>query len=388
MFNLINMLFNSTRFVAVLTLVLALGVATIGLMGASGVAMAQQDGEVPGQSLGTTNDADIWRAVRQGQEFTVSIPDKKAGVMIQSEGENWRNARNGPVTNFGGWMIIGMIIMLAAFFGLRGRIRIDSGFSGKQILRFGSLERIGHWLTAGSFIVLGLTGLNIMYGRYLFGKSVESPGDFSGLHQFFAFTAYYGKLAHNYIAFAFMLGIVMIFVLWVKDNIPRGIDLKWLAVGGGLFSKDVHPPAKKFNAGQKFIFWTVVLGGLTLSVSGLMLMFPFTVGLFAPTFEVLNVFGLNLPTDLSVIEEMQLSQLWHAVVGVVMIAIIIAHIYIGSMGMEGAWDAVGSGMVDENWAREHHGLWVAEVKGEAPPPDHSGDAAPKKAAGDAKPQSA
>jgi formate dehydrogenase subunit gamma len=350
--------------------------------------MAQQDGAVPGQSLGTTNDADIWRAVRQGQEFTVSIPDKKAGIMIQSEGENWRNARNGPVTNFGGWMIIGMIIMLAAFFGLRGRIRIDSGFSGKQILRFGSLERIGHWLAAGSFVVLGLTGLNIMYGRYLFGKSVESPGDFSGLHQFFAFTAYYGKLAHNYIAFVFMLGIVMIFVLWVKDNIPRGIDLKWLAVGGGLFSKDVHPPAKKFNAGQKFIFWTVVLGGLTMSISGLTLMFPFTIGLFAPTFEVLNVFGLNLPTDLSVIEEMQLSQLWHAVVAVVMIAIIIAHIYIGSMGMEGAWDAVGSGMVDENWAREHHGLWVAEVKGEAPPPDHSGDAAPKKAAGDAKPQTA
>ena len=388
MFKLINMLFNSTRFVAILTLVTALGVATIGLMGASGMAMAQQDGAVPGQSQGTTNDADIWRAVRQGQEFTVSIPDKKAGIMIQSEGENWRNARNGPVTNFGGWMIIGVIILLAAFFGLRGRIRIDSGFSGKLIQRFNSLERFAHWLTAGSFIVLGLTGLNIMYGRYLFGKSVESPGDFSGLHQFFAFTAYYGKLAHNYIAFAFMLGVVMIFLLWVKDNIPRGIDLKWLAVGGGLFSKNVHPPAKKFNAGQKLIFWTVILGGTTISVSGLILMFPFTIGLFAPTFEVLNVFGLNLPTDLSVIEEMQLSQLWHAVVGVVMIAIIIAHIYIGSMGMEGAWDAMGSGMVDENWAREHHGLWVAEVKGEAPPPDHSGDTGSKKAAGDAKPQSA
>ena len=386
MFKLIDMLVNVTRFVAVLSLVAALGIAAIGLPGSSGTAMAQQAGEVPGQSLGTSNDADLWRAVREGREFTVSIPDKKAGVMIQSEGENWRNARNGPVTNFGGWMIIGMIIVLAGFFGLRGRIRIDSGFSGKLIRRFGSLELIGHWLTAGSFIVLGLTGLNIMYGRYLFGKSLESPGEFSGLHQFFAFTAYYGKLAHSYIAFAFMLGIVLIFVLWVKDNIPRGIDLKWLAVAGGLFSKNVHPPAKKFNAGQKFIFWTVVLGGLTLSVSGLMLMFPFTVGLFAPTFEVLNVFGLNLPTDLSVIEEMQLSQLWHAVVAVVMIAIIIAHIYIGSMGMEGAWDAVGSGMVDENWAREHHGLWVAEVKGEAPPPDHSGDAAPKKAAGDAKPQ--
>jgi formate dehydrogenase subunit gamma len=158
MFKIINMLFKVTRFVAILVLVTAVGVAATGSLGSSGTAMAQQDGAVPGQSLGTTNDADIWRAVRQGQEFTVSIPDKKAGIMIQSEGENWRNARNGPVTNFGGWMIIGMIIMLAAFFGLRGRIRIDSGFSGKQILRFGSLERIGHWLAAGSFVVLGLVG--------------------------------------------------------------------------------------------------------------------------------------------------------------------------------------------------------------------------------------
>ena len=178
----------------------------------------------------------------------------------------------------------------------------------------------------------------------------------------------------------------MIVVLWVKDNIPRAIDLKWLAVGGGLFSKNVHPPAKKFNAGQKFIFWTVVIGGASLSVSGLALMFPFTFGIFAPTFGVLNLLGLGLPTTLTGIEEMQLSQLWHSVVAAIMIAIIISHIYIGSLGMEGAWDAMGSGMVDENWAREHHGLWVAEVKGEAPPPDHSGDGGSKVTAGDAKPQ--
>ena len=388
MFKLIKTIRHPARIAALLMLAAGLGMAAIDLPGVSGMALAQQAGEVPGESLGAASDADFWRAVREGQQFTVSIPDKQAGVMIQSEGENWRNARNGPVTNIGGWVIVGMLVVLGFFFGLRGRIRIDSGLSGKLIQRFSSVERIGHWLTAGSFIVLGLTGLNVMYGRYLFGKGGETPGDFSGLHQFFAFTAYYGKLAHSYIAFAFMAGIVMIVVLWVKDNIPRAIDLKWLAVGGGLFSKDVHPPAKKFNAGQKFIFWTTVLGGVSLSVSGLALMFPFTFGVFAPTFEVLNYLGLNLPTTLTVIEEMQLSQLWHAVVSAIMIAIIIAHIYIGSLGMEGAWDAMGSGMVDENWAREHHGLWMAEVKGEAPPPDHDGDGGSKAAAGDAKPQTA
>jgi len=367
--------------------VVAIGIGVIGnLAGVGGVAMAQQAGEVPGQAQGVTSDADFWRAVREGEQFTVSIPDKKAGVMIQSEGENWRNARNGPIANFGGWVIVGMFVVLGIFFGLRGRIRIDSGLSGKLIQRFSSVERIGHWLAAGSFLVLGLTGLNIMYGRYLFGNAGETQGEFSALHQFFAFTAYYGKLLHSYIAFAFMAGIVMIFVLWVKDNIPRKTDLKWLAVGGGLFSKGVHPPARKFNAGQKFIFWVVVLGGASLSISGLSLMFPFTFSVFAPTFGFLNLLGFDLPSSLTGIEEAQLSQLWHATVASVMIAIIISHIYIGSLGMEGAWDAMGSGMVDENWAREHHGLWVAEIKGEAPPPSSDENGGSKVAAGDAEPQ--
>lgn len=363
------------------------GALTIALPGMAETAMAQQSGEVPGQALGTKSDAEFWRAVREGQQFTVSIPDKKAGVMIQSEGENWRNARNGPIASFGGWILVGMFIVLALFFAVRGRIRIDSGFSGKLILRFNGVERFGHWLTACSFIAMGLTGLNIMYGRYLFGKSGEAAGDFSGMHQFFAFVTYYGKLLHSYVAFAFMAGVIMIFVIWVKDNIPQRIDLKWFAVGGGLFSKNVHPPARKFNAGQKFIFWVVVLGGASLAVSGLSLMFPFTFGVFEPTFSALNVLGVGLPENLTMVEEMQLSQLWHSIVAVVLIAIIISHIYIGSLGMEGAWDAMGSGMVDENWAREHHGMWVAEVKGEAMPTDHDGDGGAE-APADAKPQTA
>ena len=123
------------RFLAMLALAAGLGFATIALPGFSGVALAQGAGEVPGDSLGAVSDAEFWRAVREGQEFTVSIPDKQAGVMIQSEGETWRNYRNGPVTNFGGWVIVGMIIVLAVFYGLRGRIRIDSGLSSTSSSR-------------------------------------------------------------------------------------------------------------------------------------------------------------------------------------------------------------------------------------------------------------
>ena len=161
-----------------------------------------------------------------------------------------------------------------------------------------------------------------------------------------------------------MLGLAIIFVTWVTNNIPNKHDLIWISKGGGLFSKGVHPPSRKFNAGQKMIFWLVILGGVSISLSGWALMFPFEYAFFAKTFAFLNNFGFNLPTDLTPIQEMQLSQAWHTMVAVFMIAVILAHIYIGSIGMEGAFDAMGSGEVDVNWAKEHHNLWVEEVLAE------------------------
>jgi len=319
-------------------------------------AVAQQPGSVPGDTLGSTSDSQLWRAVREGQAGQVSIPDANAGILIQSEGEAWRAIRNGPLSTYGIWALLGMIILVALFFAVRGRVRIEAGPSGRKIERFGGVERFSHWLTAGSFIVLALTGLNILYGRYallpLLGPDL------------FATISLWGKLAHNYLAFAFMLGLVLCILLWVLHNFPNRYDLVWLAKGGGLFSKHSHPPSKKFNAGQKLIFWVVVLGGVSVSLTGIALMFPFEFAMFAPTFEVLNALGFQLPTDLSPIQEQQLSQLWHTIVALFMIVVIIAHIYIGTIGMEGAFDAMGSGMVDENWAREHHSVWVAEMTGE------------------------
>lgn len=319
---------------------------------------AQADGPVGGQVLGNVlgdrADSDFWRAIRQGETGRVSIPNPNAGLLIQSEGDNWRAVRNGPLTVYGAWLMLGIIIVIALFFALRGRIRIDAGPSGTTIERFNLLERTAHWLTAVSFIVLALTGLNLLYGRHVL-LPVLGPDIFSAITRA-------GKYAHNFIAFAFMVGVALIFLIWVRHNIPRAVDFKWLAVGGGLFTKGVHPPAGKFNAGQKLLFWAVVLGGISISLSGLALLFPFQFALFGPTFEVLNVFGLGLPTELTMIQEMQLSQLWHGIVALILIAIIIGHIYIGSLGMEGAFDVMSSGQVDLNWAKEHHPLWVDEVR--------------------------
>lgn len=313
-------------------------------------------GNVPGGHLGTASDAEIWRAVRKGVQGNVSIPNKQSGVMIQSEGESWRAWRNGPITTGGAWGVLGIIGLLALFFVFRGRIRIDAGASGRSIERFNEIERFAHWLSAVSFILLALTGLNLLYGRHILLPAL-GPDAFAAL-------TLAGKYVHNYVAFAFMAGLVLMVVLWVRHNLPSKHDLVWFAKLGGLFTKGVHPPATKFNGGQKGLFWIIILGGGSLAASGVSLMFPFEFSMFEWTFGILNAFGTDLPATLTPLEEMQWSQWWHAIMALIIIAIVLAHIYIGSVGMEGAFDAMGTGHVDENWAREHHSLWVAEVKGE------------------------
>ncbi len=262
----------------------------------------------------------------------VSIPDAKSGVLIQPQGREWRQTLEGPVKSAGGWLLVLTVVALAAFMAIRGRIKIEHGPSGRTIERFKGIERFAHWLTAICFVILGLSGLNISFGRSLL-LPVMGPEAFTAMSAF-------GKLAHNFLSFPFVLGVFLMAVLWIAHNIPNAIDVEWIKQGGGLFKKGVHPPAGKFNAGQKLIFWSVVLGSTALAISGYILMFPFYV------------------TDIA---GMQLAQLVHAIAGILMVAVILGHIYIGSIGMEGAFDAMGSGQVDTNWAKEHHSLWVKDV---------------------------
>ena len=338
------------------SVILTLVIIMIGFTSFNIPVNAQTSGEVPGQALGLNSDADLWRFIRNGNSGNISMQNELAAVMIQSEGDNWRAARNGPISTLGVLGVFGMIGLLAVFYAWRGRIKIDAGPSGKTIERFGSLDRFSHWLMAGSFVILAITGLNLLYGRYVL-LPVLGP-------EIFSLITTAGKYAHNYLAFAFMAGLALSFLLWVRHNIPSKIDIDWLKAGGGIFVKGSHPPARKFNAGQKLIFWIVMLGGLSVSLSGIALMFPFQTDMFAKTFGILNVIGFDLPTNLTAMQEQQLNQLWHAIVSLVLMTILIAHIYIGSVGMEGALDAMNSGKVDRNWAKEHHNLWVKEMDSE------------------------
>ena len=310
---------------------------------------------------GVASDSDVYRALRYGSaDVTVSSRGPAASVLIQDGGMWWLNFRTGPLREYGTYALIGMLGIILLFFLTRGKIRIDGEKTGRTVTRFSGVERFGHWLFALSFLVLGLTGLLTLYGRDILIPVIGKNG--------FAEIAQGCKWLHNNLSWAFMLGLVIVTVNWIVHNLPNRTDLKWLAAGGGLFTKDSHPPAKKFNAGQKIIFWMCLLLGVSISLSGLSLLFPFELPLFAKTFAIANstgipqVFGLNLSVQMSPQEEMQYAQIWHVIIAYAFIAIIIAHIYLGSVGMEGAFDAMASGEVEEQWAREHHSLWLEEVQ--------------------------
>jgi formate dehydrogenase subunit gamma len=259
----------------------------------------------------------------------ISIPDQKAANLIQPQGREWRGFHEGWMPWIGAAAILGMIAALALFFFTRGRMKLEhSEESGKKILRFNGFERFTHWMTATCFIILALSGLNYIFGKRLL-MPIIGPEAFATLAQ-------WAKYSHVYLAWPFMLGIVFMFAVWLKDNIPNKIDWQWIKAGGGFIGKG-HPHAERFNAGQKVVFWMVTGFGTAMSITGLMMLFPF------------------YATD---INGMQIMQGLHSLIGVVFIAAILAHIYIGSLGMEGAYDAMGSGKVDLAWARSHHDLWV------------------------------
>jgi formate dehydrogenase subunit gamma len=269
-----------------------------------------------------------------------TIPDVRSYNIVQPAGREWRRFHEVTLHWVGAIAILGMLAVLVLFYLIRGMVRIAGGRSGRTIVRFNMFERFVHWMTATCFIVLALTGLNITFGKELLMPLVGADA--------FASWSQWAKYAHNYLSFPFTIGVVVILLMWIAWNIPNRVDVEWLKEGGGIVG-DKHPPAERFNAGQKGIYWIVVGGGAAVAVTGYLLMFPF---------YVTNIAG------------MQAAQMVHATVAVLFIAVMIAHAYIGTIGMEGAFEAMWDGTVDVNWAKQHHSIWLAKetAKEQAKPP--------------------
>jgi formate dehydrogenase subunit gamma len=263
-------------------------------------------------------------------EGRVVLVDEKAGTLMQPAGRTWRFFHEVVLRWIGAIAILGTLLGLAIAYAVIGPLRTSGGWSGIRIPRFSGFERFAHWLTATSFVLLALTGLNITFGKVLLLPLI-GPEAFTTLSEI-------AKYVHNFVSFPFVLGLIVIALLWMRDNIPTRVDVEWLKQGGG-FIRGRHPTAGRFNAGEKLVFWLALAAGAAVAISGYILMFPF---------YVTNVLG------------MQLAQVLHSIVAILFIALILGHIYIGTLGTEGAFEAMGTGSVDVNWAREHHGLWLQE----------------------------
>jgi formate dehydrogenase subunit gamma len=300
----------------------------------AGAADSSSNEQAQRQATQPLNNAPVWRDVRGGdnRSRTTQVRGVETSVLVQTEGEIWRQVRNGPITVYGGWLLVVVVALLGLFYWRKGALKLKEKPTGRLIERFNGWERIVHWSTAVSFVILAVTGLIILFGKYvvlpLLGPTV------------FSWLATLAKYLHNFVGPLFAVCTVLMFVTWVKDNFPNGDDIKWALKGGGLFTGE-HVPSARFNAGQKAWFWVgVMFLGIVSSVTGFILDFP--------NFEQ----GRLL---------MQLANVIHAISAVAFIALSLGHIYVGTIGIEGAYETMRTGYVDEAWAKEHHEYWYNDV---------------------------
>lgn len=304
-----------------------------------------------GQDSQTNPRANYWRAVREGnQGYVAASGPYTTDVLVQNGGQNWREIRNGPVASYGAGLLAATVIILLLFFAIRGAMRIEEGRSGRTIARWNSFERSMHWYVAILFIVLAITGLSMLFGRAVLIPWLGLAG--------FAAWASVAKTLHNFLGPLFIIGVVAMILFWIKNNLPASYDWEWFKSGGGVI-KGKHAPAGKANAGEKlFVFWIgIIICGIIVSATGVILDFP----LWQQTRE-----------------DMQLSHLLHSTFALIWMAIVLGHIYLGTIGTEGAFEGMVSGRVDVNWAKQHHNVWYDEVKNTAEATDQ-----PKSAPGTA-----
>jgi len=230
--------------------------------------------------------------------------------------------------------LVGVLVLIATFYLIRGEMKLSAPRTGRLIARFTIVERIVHWINAASFIRLAITGAVMLFGKHLL-LPLFGPAPVSRL-------ALLSKTAHNFVGPLFAATAIAIFLTFVKDNIPRACDIQWFAKGGGLFGNNAHAPSQRFNGGEKALFWGgVVLLGIISAVTGFILDFPN----FGPTRSL-----------------MQDAWWIHVSSALLFMAIIAAHVCIGTIGTEGALEGMRTGYVDETWAKDHHEYWYDDVK--------------------------
>ena len=305
----------------------------------AGASLAQQQDPVKEQQQRQAtqpgNNAPVWRGVREeGKEHYTSIKGRETGVLVQSAGDTWRRIRNGPVTFYGGWAVVIVCLIIAGLYFGKGPVKLHDKPTGRMIHRFSTTEQIVHWSVAISFVVLGISGLIMLFGKHVLLPVIG--------YTLFAWLTALAKNLHNFVAPFFMVAVLVMIVTFIRDNLPKAYDFKWFAKAPAFFLKGEHIPSGRFNAGEKAWFWIgVVVLSVVVSWTGLILLFP------------------NFDQTRATMQE---AWIWHASAALLYVAISLGHIYMGTIGVEGSYQSMRTGYVDEVWAREHHEYWYNEVK--------------------------
>ncbi|MEW6693768.1 MAG: formate dehydrogenase subunit gamma [Pseudomonadota bacterium] len=305
------------------------------------------------------NNAPMWRQVGQGVEGTVNFPYREYGVLIQptvqypgsaltNAGEAWRQVRNRWILPYGGALLVIVVLAVAIFYFTNGPLTLHGAETGRKIERFTAFERAAHWANAAAFVLLAISGIVMAFGQFFLRPIIGNT--------LFGWLAYALKNVHNFVGPLFAVSLVIVIVTFLKDNLPRKEDWVWLRRFGGLLSGH-EVPSHRFNAGEKVVFWGgVFLLGLIVVGSGLVL-------------------DKVLPNVDYVRANMQIAHMIHATAAMFMMAMFIGHIYMGTLGTQGAYAAMKTGYVDETWAREHHELWYHDIQAGKIPAQRSQPAA-------------
>jgi formate dehydrogenase subunit gamma len=281
------------------------------------------------------NNSQTWKAVRsEGSHYTTD-KGREAGVLIQSGGETWRQQRNRVVIPIGGWVFLGVLGLIAAFYFAKGTIKLKEPPTGRTIERFSGFERMAHWTLAISFTLLAISGLVMTFGKWILLPVIG--------HTLFAWLTILCKNVHNFVGPLFSIALIVVFFTFLKDNWPKGYDWQWLTKGGGLFN-GAHVPSGRFNMGEKVWFWGgVFVLGIAVTVTGF----------------VLNEIVPGLAYGRALMQQMNIL---HLIFTLLFMTAALGHIYMGTLGMEGAFKAMRTGYVDEAWAKEHHEYWYNDLR--------------------------
>ena len=308
------------------------------------------------------NNAPLWRAVRDSgtQPGVTSLPGAEMGVLVQpfvqypgstytTAGEAWRQVRNKWIVPYGDALLLIVLGAIGIFYWRTGPLGGHVPDTGRKIERFTPFERSAHWANAIAFVLLAVSGVVLAFGKFFLLPVLGAT--------LFGWLTFALKNVHNFVGPVFAVSLVVVFITFVRDNLPAKGDWNWLRRGGGLMG-DHEVPSHRFNAGEKVLFWGGVFTlGLLVVASGLVL------DKLVP--------GLGDTRG-----QMQVAHMVHAVATVAMMAMFAGHIYIGSVGMKGAYVSMRTGYVDEGWAKEHHEWWYDDVKAGKIPAQRSQPAAP------------